>query len=704
MELDDRSTKLLKEIILTSGTNIVDLKKKYNLTRRQVNYSLNKINEWLLDNELPIMENNRQAGLFIDSIVSSKLPEIIERSSAHKFVPSEKEREQMILLMLLSRQEELSLLHFSIALRVSRNTILQDLKGTGQILEVMKLKLHYSRRDGYFIDGKEFDKRKLIIELIRKLLRMANGEQWIMQILDMAEAEVQMIRSRLEDVENRLNVRFTDEKLTELPYILAVLVRRMRMQKKIKYYGIQYQDLSYTKEYQVVEELFCDIEEADEQERLFITLQLLSSNVSSTDVLDDENIPALIEITKSMLDIFEKLACVSFIEKDELVNRLYLHLRPAYYRMKYGLTVENPLEDLIIEEHKELHHLVKKSSQPLEKLLNQDVPTGECAYLTMLIGGWLRKQGEEISIRKKALVVCPNGISISKLLFETLREMFPEFIFLDHISVRDFQDYPLDYNIVFSTTFIRTDKKLFLVKPFISESDKQRLKLNVSQELYGFGSTNIDYDRLIQVIQRHATIKDKLSLKQALRDCLHNENIRLEPLKSVSYNPALSDLITTDNIIFKKSVCSWQEAVRMAAFPLLESNAIESCYVDTIIENFQEAEPYIVIAPRVAIPHARPEDGVNCLAMSLLILEEEVEFAEGLPVNLIIVIAAIDRKKHLKALMQLNDLVAEQENVRKIINSKDKKEIRNLIELYSGQNDSERGDVQPDGTHNTIIS
>ncbi|MFB8734775.1 PTS sugar transporter subunit IIA [Bacillus sp. SL00103] len=43
-----------------------------------------------------------------------------------------------------------------------------------------------------------------------------------------------------------------------------------------------------------------------------------------------------------------------------------------------------------------------------------------------------------------------------------------------------------------------------------------------------------------------------------------------------------------------------------------------------MIQSVDQNGPYIVIAPQVAIPHARPEDGVNELSMSLMTFEQPV--------------------------------------------------------------------------------
>ena len=145
----------------------------------------------------------------------------------------------------------------------------------------------------------------------------------------------------------------------------------------------------------------------------------------------------------------------------------------------------------------------------------------------------------------------------------------------------------------------------------------------------------------------------------------------------------LSDLITKETIQLVKQVSDWREAIRVAATPLLQNQSIQPAYVEAMIQNIQQEGPYVVVTPRVAIPHARPEEGVNILSMSLLVLEESVDFAEQKPVNLIIVLAAIDHETHLKALAQLTEMLSSPETIDDLIQVKDKDKILEIIDRYS---------------------
>ena len=74
--------------------------------------------------------------------------------------------------------------------------------------------------------------------------------------------------------------------------------------------------------------------------------------------------------------------------------------------------------------------------------------------------------------------------------------------------------------------------------------------------------------------------------------------------------------------------------------------------------------------------------------MSLLKLEEAVEFAPGKSVQLIIVLAAADSESHLRALVQLTQLLGEGSNLQDILESSDKSLLLDYIQKYSKEETS----------------
>ncbi len=148
--------------------------------------------------------------------------------------------------------------------------------------------------------------------------------------------------------------------------------------------------------------------------------------------------------------------------------------------------------------------------------------------------------------------------------------------------------------------------------------------------------------------------------------------------------PNLPDLLSNDTIIVRASFSDWKEAIRIAGEALVRAGAVEPRYVSAMIDFKEKFGPYIVIAPGVAIPHARPEDGVKRPCLCLVTLEKPVEFGhkDNDPVFLIIAFGAIDHKQHLKALSQLSKLLENHEDVERIRRAKTKEEVIEIVSKY----------------------
>lgn len=103
---------------------------------------------------------------------------------------------------------------------------------------------------------------------------------------------------------------------------------------------------------------------------------------------------------------------------------------------------------------------------------------------------------------------------------------------------------------------------------------------------------------------------------------------------------------------FEVAAADWRAAVRAACEPLVEAGAAEPRYVDRCVATVEELGPYMVVAPGVALAHARPEDGALALGLAVATLREAVEFghAENDPVDVVFAFGSPDRDQHVELL------------------------------------------------------
>ena len=110
--IDKRSYFILQEIVSNHNTITgKELEKTYNISRKQLSYSMSKINDYLTTLNLePIKREN--TGHFI--VPNSVIEKFIVEDNKEKdfYVFNDKERIYIILLMLFTRKKEISVNHF----------------------------------------------------------------------------------------------------------------------------------------------------------------------------------------------------------------------------------------------------------------------------------------------------------------------------------------------------------------------------------------------------------------------------------------------------------------------------------------------------------------------------------------------------------------------------------------------------------------
>ncbi|ELX8377873.1 PTS sugar transporter subunit IIA [Providencia vermicola] len=103
----------------------------------------------------------------------------------------------------------------------------------------------------------------------------------------------------------------------------------------------------------------------------------------------------------------------------------------------------------------------------------------------------------------------------------------------------------------------------------------------------------------------------------------------------------------------------WKEALSIACRPLIRYGAAEPNYLQGIIKNTQSWGPYYLIAPGIAMPHARPEQGAIYNQMTLTTLKQPVVFGheDCDPVWLLMTVCAIQSNDHIRLIQHIAEIV-----------------------------------------------
>lgn len=147
----------------------------------------------------------------------------------------------------------------------------------------------------------------------------------------------------------------------------------------------------------------------------------------------------------------------------------------------------------------------------------------------------------------------------------------------------------------------------------------------------------------------------------------------------------LEKFLTADMIQVKVDVEDWEGAVRAGGQLLLEAHKCTPGYIDAMVRTVNEMGPYMVLAPGLALAHARPEDGVHQVGLSLVTLKTPINFCSAAndPVEVVISFCAVDRESHVDMLKALALFLREEDNLSLL---REAERIEDVVGMFSAQN------------------
>ncbi|MGB3784097.1 MAG: BglG family transcription antiterminator [Priestia megaterium] len=670
--LDKRSTAVL-QVLLQAATfiSVQELMKQFQVSRRTIYYDIEKINDWLCQQELEFVQYTYGKGFFLNDQAKDQVAKQFSHVMPSAYLSVE-DRQIYVALMCILRGGKIGTQQLMDETEVSRNTVLQDIKDLKNKWAKKGISLTYSYKDGYEVKGSESDIRNLLYIHITELLSQ-HQEELLKRVMK-ADYEYSMIYNWLVECEDKLGMAFTDKMLTQLAYMLTFCIQRIGGKRYVDALITRKDELEKTRQYKALQEIESVLGfDFPPQEKHYLATVLLSAKVNVVNQADSDD--WMRSIVKEMVSRFQAYACVVFEDRNRLEQNLYIHLKTAYYRLLYNIHLPNPMLSTIQTKYQDIVELTKKALLPLGNSLQTRINEDEISYFALHFGGWMKKQ-EGRQKQKRIVIVCANGIGTSRMLQYQLEQLLTDAELIGPMTVRDYEQFKETYDLVITTTPLKKRMNVMLVNPILTDDEKQRLI-----DLVEPASSQLTTQAIMGIIKQHANIQDEPALLANLKLVIQQSKKMVREDKK----PMLHEVLQEPFLQLTDSADDWKSAVRLAAKPLLNYEYIEPSYVEAMIKSVEQLGPYIVIAPKVALPHARPEQGVNRVGMSMLRLKEPVYFSTEKQhgAQLIIVLAATDNETHLKALSQLSMMLSENDNIDKLIAMNTKQEMLALIEAYS---------------------
>jgi transcriptional antiterminator/mannitol/fructose-specific phosphotransferase system IIA component (Ntr-type) len=683
--------------------SILQLSQKFKVSNRTIRYDLDKINDFLKSSNLPqlIRKPNEGIAYKCNSLEKNNVLNLLGEIDLNQYVLSQDERIIMILTELLKIRDYITMDKLAETLIVSRSTILKDIDKVKEWLLKENLELISSKRHGVKIIGEERNIRKAAISLLTNNVD-------IYKALDLIKAskasrtefgldkyhkeffkdiDISYIENCLDIAEKQLETKFTDEAYSGLVIHIAIAIKRIQEDKDIVMEKEELNALEITKEFVVAASIAKLLEKRfkiiiPNDEIGYITIHLLGSKVSISKN-NDKDWEMIEFITSNLINGVSSILDVNLFSDKELFSGLTQHIRPTIYRLKHDLTLKNPLLKEIKQSYEKVFSAVKNSMYILEEYGGNKLSDEEIGYLTLHFSAAIERLNDNNCKSVNVIVVCATGIGTAKLVSSRVQSLFNVNI-IDTISYHDINNVVRNESVdlIITTVPIKSDINnipCIEVSPFLTEKNISNISLVLKKyNTICKNKYDISIKKIMDIISSNCVILNRAKLAKELAYYISIDN----DFKEGVFEPMLKEVLTTDSINLNVDVENWEQAIRCGGGILKNNGAVDERYIEGMIESVKTLGPYIVIAPGIAMPHARPDDSVKKIGMSLITLNHPVNFGnkEHDPVGIVICLCAVDHSSHLKALSELVKFLGEEEFIKIVKNSTDPNEIINYIE------------------------
>lgn len=683
--MKERTQKLLTRFSsVNSFLTYEDLSKEFSISERTVRNELVLINNYLTEKNYPTIVTARGKGLKLT--LSDKEREMLiskiglDRETDY-YRPDE--RFLALLLDIVNPSNTTILYEMEKKLQISKSTLDEDMRKLRFYLKDHGISVVSLPKYGVVLQGDERSIRSMLYGVITSmtdidnLLSLQNTEAVIpildQLVLNYLDLEVLHIVSKHYDEileKSRIEINYVYR--NQVILFLGIWIRRLQEGNILN----QSANVKIGEKGRATEAFVdCICKEFDLDlplnESEYITLAIESFNPKDMNNSIDWITAQLLAI--QLIEHVEKITGIPFsLREEDLYEGLYKHITGLLSRAKNDIQVSNPLKETIKESYSEIYQAVTCFKKQIEDYTKKQLSEDEIGFLTVYFStsaSWMKQEQKYVY---QAIVLCHHGISTGKLLAANLKEYFN----IEIVAVLSSHELAfidkLDVDLVFTTIPIDYQKKpLLILNPILRESDKKEIKafLLKNKNKRRIISNNLDATSLMQdilalIIESGGSItKDSY---QRVEETFKEHHLKINTRE---IQPMLQDILKQSNILLNQECGDWKEAITRVAEILVSDSVIEESYITAMIRSVEEFGPYIVVGKHLALAHARPEDGVNKLGISVMTLKNPVYFGnpDNDPVRIVFCLAAVDSYSHLNVMRNLIDLINDEDKVNRLI-------------------------------------
>ena len=667
--INGRMLRIIHYLYNEKDTTFKDVSKVLDIKERLIRYDIEKINDFLEIQKLPVIQKLPKGRLLFPDTLS-----LNDFEQGDEFIYTQDNRISLILLLLLLDPQQVKLNKLSSELQVSRSTLKKDL----DLLETQLLKKHINiQYNQYFkLIGNEINITNLTIEEFEKYVDLVAGNKVLINAFE--EKILEIINKSFNFISLRDVVKWIDELLDSMQCLLTDQLYKWYVANVLilLFYIINNKTHPLEKtninpvELTIFDASINELENIIQKKLTLkeqkILVQLLNYTNKYGKYEQSMDIIQVETITKQFILLMSEKIDLPF-EKDKILfEGLMNHMSALITRLKQGIKLNDNITSILSNSDIKVFEIVLSVTKEIE-LLDQINNDTEITYLAIhFIASMKRIKDNEY---KHILLVCGFGYGTSTMLKETLMNEFQVTIvdIIPTYRINSYQKWSdIDYVVSTSPVKLPVDIELICVNPILTQQDFINMRnkgIPRKTTLAHYYSINHHLDFL--------TDDQRLRVLDVIQIDLGNQ---LEKKTIIKINK-LSDLLTYENIKMVDQKMSWQESVYASTDILLQKDLINKNYVDEIFAGIEDLGFYSVTDESFALLHGESNEAIKQSTMSLLINKQPIKF-KNKTIKLVFVLASKDKKEHIPAIITWVRMITNTDVISQLT------ECNDLLEAY----------------------
>ncbi|WP_431803894.1 BglG family transcription antiterminator [Halobacillus andaensis] len=634
--MNDRQTELLRKLIvhMEAVFHVNELSAELDCSEKTLRNDLKMIERFLEDGAEIVRKPGVGVYLKAEADEKSRLFRYLYQSETK----SDQDRILELAFRLLTEEKAITLTKMAEEHFTTVSTIKKDLQLINNWLGSFGLEVISKQRLGSVIRGKELDKRNALAHLPELVSSTGVSNDYVLHLFP--SYEVDLVRQTLKKMQKEFVFNYAGGELESLVIHALVMIKRTRQQSAIQITSSDKHLVNESSEYEMAEWFFERVGNLlsltfPTEEKIYFTWHLASGK-RQKQPLSSPFERLLKQVVDQLIFQLQIMTMMDFRSDSRLENGLRIHLESTIHRIRYGLTIRNPMLADIKRMYPYMFSMVVLALEEVNEQHDLDIPEDEAAYLVLHFQAAVERLEKKRDTSKRVLIVCELGVGMSHLLQAKLEQAYKGMEIVGCVGEQEIERVVEDQRVdfVISTKPIRlSDLPSIVISPLLESKDKQKV------------------DQFLQKIdQGSRTLKSKEELKDYVEEEFTFLNIKAE-------HP--------------------YQLIEMLANRLREKGKVTESFAHRAL--LRERSSSTSIGGGIAIPHAHPDEVLES-TVALAVLKKPVEWGkEKVSVVFLLAVSSKDQKVTRPLMNVISSMSESPQSVEELVRAESFSEIRTIL-------------------------